>query len=57
MKKLLSPEVALGLYADKIQAFEKVDLKYFEGKMTADDYAEFTELIPFVDTVRACLTS
>ena len=53
MKDKLSPEVALGLYADKIQAAEVVDLEYFKARMTAADYAEFIELIPCVDMVKS----
>lgn len=53
MRENLSPEKALGLYAEKVQASDIIDLKYFEERMTADDYAEFLELIPIVDAVKA----
>ena len=53
MKEKLSPERALGLYAEKVQANEAIDLLFFKGRMTAADFAEFKELIPIVDMVKA----
>ncbi len=45
---MLSVEKALGIYTDKLNTDEKIDLRYFEENLSDIDYKEFLELIKFV---------
>ena len=45
---MLSIEKALGIYTDRLNANEKIDLNFFKKQLSEADYAEFLELIEFV---------
>lgn len=45
---MLSIEKALGIYTDKLNVNEKIDLNYFKQQLSKADYDEFIELIEFV---------
>lgn len=50
---MLSIEKALGIYTDKLNAGEKIDLNYFKNNLSKEDYKEFLDLIEFVKLAKA----
>jgi len=50
---MISIEKALGIYTEKINNNEKIDLKYFESELKESDYIEFLELIKYVKLAKA----
>ncbi len=54
---MLSIEKALGIYTDKLNANEKIDLNYFKQQLSKADYDEFIELIEFVKLGKSMKTT
>lgn len=54
---MLSIEKALGIYTDKLNANEKIDLNFFKKQLSEADYAEFLELIEFVKLNKSVKTT
>ncbi len=54
---MLTVEKALGIYTDKLNSNEKIDLTFFEKKLTEEDYKEFLELIEFVKLAKSTQTN
>ena len=52
---MIAIEHALDIYTDKLNSGEPINLNWFKSRLPADDYIEFTELIPFVKMAKAVM--
>jgi hypothetical protein len=50
---MITVDRALGIYTDKVNAGDDIDMGYFKRNLSKEDYKEFRELIPFINLLKS----
>ncbi|MEG0835432.1 MAG: hypothetical protein RR413_08300 [Christensenellaceae bacterium] len=54
---MITIDYALRIYTDQVNMKESIDLDFYKGQLTASDFKEFEELIPFIGLAKASKTT
>ena len=50
---MMNIDFALRYYTDMINADKNIDMAFFQNELSAAEFAEFQELIPFINLVKS----